>query len=126
MFQMHGRAVIMAAIPMATGERPAQSYKQAIPAIDLSLERATPNVPQDKHFYVLLKGEVKGRYRNFRQALALYRTLLQQSGYVPPPTATQAGEATPELVQRYMDELEDYWLDSHKYRRRGGKTMYRS
>jgi hypothetical protein len=102
-----------------------QLYRQSIPAIGLSLERATENVPKDGFFYVLLKGEIKGRFRTKGSALALYRELLKESGYKPPPVAASV-DASRENVERYLDELETYWSDTHRHRRRGGKTMYRS
>jgi hypothetical protein len=103
-----------------------ESYKQSIPATGLSLERATASVPRDGHFYVLLHGQIKGRFRAMRQALALYKSLLEESGYTPPPPGDRKAHPAREAVERYMDELEAYWADSHRHARRGGKTMYRS
>ena len=126
MFQTPRWTSIIGHDPMAKRDDPAQSYRQAIPAIQLSLERATPNVPQDGHYHVLLKGQVKGRFRSFKQAQVAYKTLIEQSGYTPPSNSPSEYSGRPQAVERYMDQLEDYWLSSHKHRRRGGKTMYRS
>jgi hypothetical protein len=101
-----------------------QSYRQSIAAIGLSLERGTANVPNDGHFYVLLNSKIKGRFRAMRRALALYKSLLEESGYTP-PTVDRAADPAYEAVERYMGELEAYWSDSHRHARRGGKTMYR-
>ena len=106
-------------------DRAIQPYRQAISALELTLERGTPNVPQDGYYYVLLKGQLRGRFRNFKQAHAEYKAILHESGYVPAPPEAPGRDAVPEAVRRYMDELEEYWLNSHKYKRRGGKTMYR-
>jgi hypothetical protein len=103
-----------------------ESYKQGIRAIGLSLERATASVPKDGYFYVLLNGEIKGRFRAMRLALALYKSLLEESGYTPPLPGDRKADPAREAVERYMDELEAYWADSHTHARRGGKTMYRS
>lgn len=100
-------------------------YRQSIPAIGLSLERSTEHVPRDGYFYVLLKGEIKGRFRTKSSALAMYRELLQGSGYKPPPVEASL-DPSRETVERYLDDLESYWSDSHRHKRRGGKTMYRS
>ncbi len=102
-----------------------ESYKQSIPAIGLSLERGTANTPQDSHFYVLLNGGVQGRFRAMKQALALYKSLLEESGYRPPLPEDKKLNPAREAVERYMDELEAYWTGSHRHGRRGGKTMYR-
>lgn len=98
-------------------------YRQSIPAIELSLEKSTDNIPNDGHFYVLLRGEVKGRFRTKYKALALYRTLLKESGFKPQPVQVRT-DSSRETVERYMDELESYWSDSHTHRRRGGKGRY--
>jgi hypothetical protein len=100
-------------------------YRQSIPAVGLSLERSTERVPRDAYFYVLLKGEIKGRFRTKNSALAMYRALLQQSGYKPSPVEVSL-DPSRETVERYLDDLETYWWDSHRHKRRGGKTMYRS
>ena len=101
-------------------------YKQSIAAIGLSLERATPSVPADGYFYVLLGGEIKGRHRTLKQAKEQYKSLLDESGWTPPPAPERKTDQPREVVERYMDELEDYWSSAHKHSRRGGKTMYRS
>lgn len=98
-------------------------FRQSIPAIDLSLERSTENVPNDGYFYVLSKGEIKGRFRTKSKALSLYRALLEQSGHRPQPVQVSV-DAARENVERYLDELESYWSDSHTHRRRGGKGRY--
>ena len=100
-----------------------QLYRQAIPAIGLSMERATDQVPKDGFFYVLLHGEIKGRFRTKSKALSLYRALLEQSGHKPQPVQVSV-DAARENVERYLDELESYWSDSHTHSKRGGKGRY--
>lgn len=99
-------------------------YRQSIPAIGLSLERSTERVPGDGYFYVLLKGEIKGRFRTKSSALGMYSAILEKSGYKPPPVEA-AADISRETVEQYLDDLEAYWSESHQHRRRGGKAMYR-
>lgn len=101
--------------------RPA-SFKQTVPAIGLSLERYTERVPKDGYFYVLLGDEVRGRSRNKKEALELYGSVLQESGYTAPPVEP----STPrnKAVETYLDDLESYWTESHKHTRRGGKGRF--
>ena len=106
-------------------ERAPQRYRRSIPAIGLSLERGTPNVREDGYFYVLVEGEVRGRFRTMREAEAMYKELLKESGYKPPEPAAAQVDPGREAVERYLDELGLYWSESHKHTRRGGKTMYR-
>jgi hypothetical protein len=93
-----------------------------VPAIGLSVERGTDGVPHDGWFYVVFQGEIKGRFRTKKAADTLYKELLRESGYKPdmPRASTSRNEA----VERYLDDLEDYWLQSHRHTRRGGKGRY--
>ena len=110
---------------MTRAHRAPRTYKQSIPAIGLSLERGTPTVQKDGYFYVLVKGEIRGRFRTMREAQEAYKRLLEESGYKPPEPAAARVDPGGEAVERYMDELGLYWGESHKHMRRGGKTMYR-
>lgn len=101
-------------------------YKQAVPAIDLSLERGTGRVPRDGNYYVILDGQIQGRHRGLRQAQRQYKQLLADSGWKPDSQQSPKENRSPEAVERYMDELEAYWSSSHKHTRRGGSAMYRS
>jgi hypothetical protein len=96
-----------------------EPYKQSQPAIGLSLEVMTPDVPPDGFFYVLLNGEIKGRFKGLRQAQQFYRELLKASGWEPPRTDRPYVDPAAEAVERYMDELQEYWGTSHQHRRPG-------
>ncbi len=102
------------------------AYRQSIPAIGLSIERGTAGVPDDGYYYVLFKGDIRGRHRALIRARAQYKDLLAESGWTPPPREQAPVDHGKAAVEAYLDELEDYWTSSHKHARRGGKTMYRS
>ncbi len=97
-------------------------FKQCVPAIGLSLERATSRTPRNGMFYVFLGDEAKGEFRNKKHALDLYTSLLRASGYAPPVPETRTSRN--ETVERYLDDLESYWDSSHKHSRRGGKGRF--
>jgi len=97
------------------------SYRQSLESIGLSVERLTPNVPDDGWFYVVSKGKTKGRFRSLKQALACYKELVAESGWKPPVVAKAKVDPSVEAVERYMDELGDYWGSSHRHRRPGVK-----
>lgn len=97
-------------------------FKQSVPAIRLSLERATNRTPKNGMFYVFLGDEIKGEFRNKKQALDLYTSLLKASGYTPPGPESRVNRN--ETVERYLDDLESYWDSSHKHSRRGGKGRF--
>jgi hypothetical protein len=88
------------------------------------LERNTGAVPDDSYFYVLLKGEVVGRHRTLKQATRQYKEIVSGSGWKP--DGLKPGDPAKEAVERYLDDLAEYWGTSHTHRRRGGKSMYRS
>ena len=96
-------------------------FRQKVPAIGLSLERNTPEVPIDGWYYVVLRCQIQGRYRQKGQAQKVYSRLLEESGYKPEVAKT---EEKNETVERYLDDLEAYWLDSHKHSKRGGKGRF--
>ena len=98
------------------------SYRQSIPPIELSLERYTESVPPDGYYYVVLRSEVKGRFRTKNAAMELYRELVRDTGYTPPPVDKAAPRN--EAVEDYLDAKESYWGESHKHTRRGGKGRY--
>ncbi len=101
----------------------AELFNQSVPAIGLSLERCSSRVPHDGYFYIIVKDEIRGRFRTKAQAAELYRTILHESGYKPEPVASAAANSS-ETVERYLDEKEAYWSDSHRHTRRGGKGRY--
>lgn len=103
-----------------------EPYRQAIPTTGVSLERNTGRVPGDGFYYVLVDGEVKGRYRDLRRARLQYKEMVAATGWKPAPPEKTTLDPSRDEVERYLDRLEDYWTDSHKHARRGGKTMYRS
>jgi hypothetical protein len=102
------------------------AYRQTLPAAGLSIERHTGRVPDDGHYYVLVRGNIKGRYRALKQAQARYKELAAESGWSPGPLDRASVDPGRDAVERYLNELEEYWAGSHKHTRRGGKSMYRS
>ena len=79
-------------------------------------------VPNDGWFYVVWQGEIRGRFRLKGSAIKMYNSLLAESGYKPPKH--ESANKKNDAVERYMDELEGYWLDSYKHARRGGKGRF--
>jgi hypothetical protein len=103
-----------------------EPYRQVIAVLDLAIERGTKRVPGDGYFYVVLKGEILGRYRTLKAALQRYKGILSEHGWKPEPAGARPVDPATQAVERYMDSLETYWDSAHQHRRRGGKTMYRS
>ena len=119
-FQANHRCIIS---PVGAHSSSAGLFRQSVPDIALSIERRSSRVPDDGYFYVVLRNEIKGRFRTKAQATVLYRALLQDSGYKPAPIGAAAPSSS-EAVERYLDEKEAYWSDSHRHTKRGGKGRY--
>ncbi len=95
-------------------------YRQTIPALDLSIERATGSVPDDGKFHVLRQGETIASFRALKSAQAVFRNVVQESGYRPVPQ--DPGKSPSEIMtDRYMEAKDLYWADSHRHRPSGGK-----
>ena len=99
----------------------APTYRHFLPGLDLSIEQNTENVSQDNFFYLMKEGAVIGRYRYLRKAEEVFRTFVKESGYVPPKLEAGSKSASELSIERYMDNKELYWAESHRFRGRGGK-----
>jgi hypothetical protein len=86
------------------------------------MERATDRTPDKKSFYVFVGNEMKGEFRNRKDAQDFYASILKASGFAPPPQ--EPGRSRNEAVERYLDDVEAYWEGSHKHTRRGGKGRF--
>jgi hypothetical protein len=95
-------------------------YRQTLPDLDLSIERATESTPDTSKYHVIRSGEVVSSYRFLREAKKTFRKIVEESGYSPPPVSP--GKSHSEMMtERYMESKEIYWANSHKYRAGGGR-----
>ncbi len=58
-------------------------YRQVLPALNLSIERLTPLVPDDGAWYLLRSGRPLGRYRNLAEAKQAWDAEVEVSGWEP-------------------------------------------
>jgi len=63
-----------------------------LPALDLSLEKGTKTVPDDRAWYLLRAGQQIGRYRREAEARAAWAALVAESGWVPPKRKADPNE----------------------------------
>ena len=95
-------------------------YRQFIPDLALSIERATGEVPDDGKYHVLHDGASVGAFRSLKAAQVEFRRIVEESGYRPAPP--DSGKTTSEMMtDRYMEAKDLYWASSHRYRQRGGQ-----
>ena len=97
-----------------------QYYKQEIPDLELAIERATDNVPPDRKYYVLRHGVIVDSFPNLKKAQALFRQIVEESGYKPEPPKTQMNRDQA-AIQHFLESKELYWADSHRHRSGGGR-----
>ena len=68
-------------------------YRQALPALALSIERHTPDVPDDGAWYLLKDGQQIGRFRSLKAAKEAWDAVVASSGWSPMKRAVDADEA---------------------------------
>ena len=95
-------------------------YRQFIPDMELSVERGTDSVPRDGKYHVLKSGRDLGSFRVLKQAQTLFKQVLNESEYQPPPPP-EGKSASEMLTDRYLESKDLYWADSHKFLSGGGK-----
>ena len=98
-------------------------YRQAVPALHLSLERGTEDVPDDGRFHVVRDGAVLYSSESQRDALRHYRDLRDR--LLPP---TESGVDVKRIMEREVAEQEAnrFLADSRRAKRaralkKGGK-----
>lgn len=71
-------------------------YRQAFPALGLSIEQGTENVPDDGRYHLLVHGETMNHFPNEAAALRGYeearRRLIKETGWVPSSPAPKRDE----------------------------------
>lgn len=80
----------------------AMRFKQAMPSLQLSVERGTPDVPDDGRFHVVVAGQIRFSSPSERHALSFYREERDRLYVVhgrPEPE-----EMSPEDRQRWIQE----------------------
>ena len=87
-------------------------YRQVLSGHALSVEQDTPNVPNDGYYYVLLDGNIQGRYRSLPQALKRYQEIKKTLNIGPPAPAPRVSAA--EAWGRELDSISNkslLWSD---------------
>lgn len=67
-------------------------YRQVLPGLQLSIERYTPDVPDDGAWYVLREGDQIGRFRSLKSAKELWGAEIAASEWEPPKQAIDPDE----------------------------------
>lgn len=101
-------------------------YRQYLEPLGVAIERNTPRVPPDGFYYVLREGATLGRFRTLKQAQLLYRRVIAEVGWRPDPMQQESGAgASRESIERYLDEKDRYWAESHRFTSKTGRGMGR-
>jgi len=70
-------------------------YMQGIEKINLFIKEGTPDVPNDKKYYVIKDGNIIGSFRDLENALKLYKK------YIPEKNEKQRKSASVEDLKKY-------------------------
>jgi hypothetical protein len=69
-----------------------EPYKQTLPGLDLTIEKATERTPDTRRYHLFLDGEIVASYRKLHAAQDEFRRLRDQSGWKPPEKAELPSE----------------------------------
>jgi hypothetical protein len=106
---------------LSTMAKTPDSYAQRLPALELSIERSTDNVPHDGHYHLLRGREQLGRFKSLKAAQESWRAIVDESGWTPPRRELDSREyLVREATMRENERFQEYWGSSHKFRVRGG------
>lgn len=98
-----------------------EPYKQMLPGLDLTIEKATERTPDSRDYHVILGGRIVASHRRLPAAQEVFRRLRDESGWTPPERVELSPEEKlvrdRELTQRTA-HLE-YWSQAHKFSRGG-------
>ena len=95
-------------------------YKRALPEVELSIERATENVPNDGRFYLVWRGMIVNDFSTEKLAPRRYNEILNEVGFQPKETKGEHITPSQERLDQYFYAKEIYWAESHKFRGKGG------
>ena len=87
---------------------------------DVSLERATENVPRDGKFHVIAEGQIVKSVKSQKAALQAYREAIKATGKEPSPRDDSKTASASEIVQAEENDRQFYlsamyWSFSHEY-----------
>jgi len=90
---------------------------QRLPALALSIERGTPDVPSDGCFYLLRNGDVLTRSKSLRTAQKAWREVIDASGWTPPTPQQRTSEEmlAAERAARDRDARNEYWHSGRRH-----------
>lgn len=95
----------------------ADPYKQRLPALGLSIERGTPDVPDDGAFHLLRDGVELRSYRSLAAAQKAWKTIVAESGWQPAPKVIRSPEEMLEAERSAADRdaRNEYWHSGRRH-----------
>jgi hypothetical protein len=99
-------------------------YERVHRPTGFAIKRATEDVPNDGRFHLVRNGQIVASFRTERDALLPYREAIQQSGWVPAEKVQGRVDISAVVADQAAAAAEDFWHESSKHRRRGGKGRW--
>jgi hypothetical protein len=93
------------------------SYRQYLPALELSIERHTNAVPNDGWWYLLRAGETLGRFKTRKAAQEAWGSIVAESGWQPEKPEARSTEEmlSAERAARDRDARNEYWHSGRRH-----------
>lgn len=101
-----------------------ERYEREHAPTGLAIKRATSDVPNDGRFYLVRAGAILGSFRTERAALEPYRRAIQESGWAASLRQPVRADFSALAADQAAAAAEEFWHDSAKFRRRGGKGRW--
>jgi hypothetical protein len=96
-------------------------YRQVHPRADMSIECNTDKVPNDGKYYVITNGEIIGKFRGLKSAIACYQKLVDEIAL--PPLEEHDSKVTYEnIMDDYYSRISNNTLLGTSFGSKGKKT----
>lgn len=94
-----------------------ESYTQRLPALNLSIQQNTSEVPHDASYYLLQEGAILGRYRHLKAAQGAWCKVLDKEGWTPPkgPELSASEKLKREKTAQERSEYFEYWNSGRRH-----------
>ena len=93
------------------------AYRQQLPALGLSIQRNTEDVPADGWWYFMRHGQVVGRFRSRKAAQEVWQRIIDESGWTPPKANERSAKEmlAAEKAARDRDARNEYWHSGRRH-----------
>jgi hypothetical protein len=94
-----------------------EAYQQFLPTLALSIERGTPNVPDDGAYHLRRDGVEIGSYRSLKAAQKAWRKILEDQDWKPLAKDRKSPSEMADAERRAADRdaRNEYWHSGRRH-----------